>query len=817
VAQTIHLPDATVGLKVINYGHLDPFGSALGKILADTLDKPDLESLSTMLISIGQACGGFGCTLWQLRDGPEPTSSLPTLDNLSQLSDAGQLYVLTHGFANGYKSFCHDLPLERASGKAVRLESYEVTDSATDPAVDRESVFYRQAHPGSQLAKRIVFPDGTVGVMTLYRKEKGPLTDHARDLFYFLADQVPRLYQTVTARTSYRLVADLSNLIEMIEDPAPAPDEQAQGQVMLQLCEVISFELRCREVSLFLANQQTNPGSYKLIATTCPEMAVLTEYRANEPGLTPYALQINEPLFVLDVLDFPKQLRARSGWMPRVDIPAVVSQLLMVKSGEELPPVSAAVVPISIEGQVIGVLRCGLRPLPPYFFAEREVPLLRILASKIGSFWSRQIRLQEMRHKEGSWRSFVEQLNGLNRHTQEISAKSKGSSKTRVFQKEIYQEALRALRTSIEGADCLDVSLPDADRKTIGPEIVEGKYWDRSHAKTGLARPHVRLHLSDVAGNAWAHVFVTKKHCFYPDTTAPGIPYAGFIPEAKQALFVPILADRDCIGVISVRSSTRFADIESAQRMTELVAQEIALYHRLTNTLSQQARAYADMEHQLRTPIFQALKRTEWLIQQEMNTDINLLAAHGLLRKSRRVLSNMRLYEQLAAEQPLTVKKEEVTMDSIIILAIEVAKDNQLLCRARNVTFQVDKPSFENTRLTKVILDRPLLEQVLNNLLDNSGKYSDQNSVVTVVAHLDEESNLVLTVKDKGVKLTREDAEKMGTYGFRGKQARRRTTEGSGIGLYIVRQIMAAHRGNLHAEPTDPLGFNRVSVSFPQK
>src|SRR5580658_1242942 len=119
-----------------------------------------------MLLSIGEACGGMGCALWQLRNGPDHSNPLPTEADLRDLPPSAHLYVLAHGFAEAYPCYFHDLALHRASGMAVMAETgeYEVVDSKTDASVARDNVFYRKAQPGSQFARRVIFPDKTVGV-----------------------------------------------------------------------------------------------------------------------------------------------------------------------------------------------------------------------------------------------------------------------------------------------------------------------------------------------------------------------------------------------------------------------------------------------------------------------------------------------------------------------------------------------------------------------------------------------------------------------------------------------------------------------------
>jgi signal transduction histidine kinase len=101
--------------------------------------------------------------------------------------------------------------------------------------------------------------------------------------------------------------------------------------------------------------------------------------------------------------------------------------------------------------------------------------------------------------------------------------------------------------------------------------------------------------------------------------------------------------------------------------------------------------------------------------------------------------------------------------------------------------------------------------------LDNAGKYSQPGSDVTLSAHVNQDDKqFEITAKNLAmVTIERKDIPLFGERGFRSEMAKRRTAEGSGIGLFLVKMIMLAHQGNLRVDETDPLGFNRVTITIP--
>ena len=95
-----------------------------------------------------------------------------------------------------------------------------------------------------------------------------------------------------------------------------------------------------------------------------------------------------------------------------------------------------------------------------------------------------------------------------------------------------------------------------------------------------------------------------------------------------------------------------------------------------------------------------------------------------------------------------------------------------------------------------VSIDEDAISQALINLLDNAVKFSRDNKVVEV--NLSQAAGKVLlSVKDRGIGIARENFERIFDDFYRLKEARELTSEGAGLGLAIVRHIARAHGGRV--------------------
>jgi two-component system phosphate regulon sensor histidine kinase PhoR len=98
-----------------------------------------------------------------------------------------------------------------------------------------------------------------------------------------------------------------------------------------------------------------------------------------------------------------------------------------------------------------------------------------------------------------------------------------------------------------------------------------------------------------------------------------------------------------------------------------------------------------------------------------------------------------------------------------------------------------------------VIVNGPLFEQAIVNLVVNSIKYSDEDSNVLVEA---ERSNgeTVISVRDFGVGIDAEHLPRLFERFYRSDKARSRKLGGTGLGLAIVKHIVQVHEGNVTVE-----------------
>ena len=217
--------------------------------------------------------------------------------------------------------------------------------------------------------------------------------------------------------------------------------------------------------------------------------------------------------------------------------------------------------------------------------------------------------------------------------------------------------------------------------------------------------------------------------------------------------------------------------------------------------------------HQLRTPltavgwVFENLKAENLSESQQEIVKIGSSASANLLK---------------VVEDLLNVSKIEEgrfgynfqNFDLVTFLS-SLLSQAEIIAKQFNVTVYFD-PGQETA--INVYGDPTNLGMAISNLLDNAIKYNTANGQVTVsVRKIKDKPYVQVTVKDTGLGIPSEDIPKLFGKFFRSINALTKETTGSGLGLYITRNIIRRHGGEIRVEselnrgttfyftlPTDP-------------
>jgi two-component system phosphate regulon sensor histidine kinase PhoR len=224
----------------------------------------------------------------------------------------------------------------------------------------------------------------------------------------------------------------------------------------------------------------------------------------------------------------------------------------------------------------------------------------------------------------------------------------------------------------------------------------------------------------------------------------------------------------------------------------------VVLFHDITELkqLDQIRRDFvANVSHELRTPLsilrgyIEVLFDEPQTSREELTRILSIMERHS--KRLQRLVDDLLSLAQLESSQA-ELELGIVRMDELFNNLIRDWKEK--LAR-KNLKVIVDLPS----KPLMLRADGTRLEEVLHNLLDNAMKFSSDNGQICIRG-ASRGSNVVLSVADNGIGISKEHLPRIFERFYRADKARSRELGGTGLGLAIVKHIAQLHGGRVEAE-----------------
>ncbi len=237
---------------------------------------------------------------------------------------------------------------------------------------------------------------------------------------------------------------------------------------------------------------------------------------------------------------------------------------------------------------------------------------------------------------------------------------------------------------------------------------------------------------------------------------------------------------------------SRRVPARGSDELADLAASFNAMAARL-EALEQERQAFAAMvAHDLRSPLTAVRGRAQ-LLQRQAGDDPALQRGLAqIIRETDRVARLARDLSDvtLAATGRLELRPRAVDVVELVREALERLQGSG--------TTQPLQLTGERGPLW-VEADPERLAQVLDNLLGNAVKYSPPDQPITVGVHA-ADAMVRIAIRDRGPGIAPEDRAHLFERFYRSHRVRHEGTGGVGLGLYISREIVAAHGGRLEVE-----------------
>lgn len=216
----------------------------------------------------------------------------------------------------------------------------------------------------------------------------------------------------------------------------------------------------------------------------------------------------------------------------------------------------------------------------------------------------------------------------------------------------------------------------------------------------------------------------------------------------------------------------------------------------------------ADISHELRTPLSILRGEVEAVQDGIRKPEADTMnALHGEILHLERMVSD--LYELSMSDiGALNYKMVDVDVAGILRGTVEQFKQR---LDAQKMSIRLDLCGDDPC---SILADPDRLQQLFNNLLENSLRYTAAPGAIEVKLYRNAE-NIHITVEDSTPGVEPKQLPKLFDRLYRVEGSRNRSTGGAGLGLAICKNIVEAHQGNISAR-NSPLGGLLITIEIPQ-
>ena len=274
--------------------------------------------------------------------------------------------------------------------------------------------------------------------------------------------------------------------------------------------------------------------------------------------------------------------------------------------------------------------------------------------------------------------------------------------------------------------------------------------------------------------------------------------------ELDQQLLSPLHEIIFTARAINNGSINHIIDSDAPQGLDSITRAFQSMQYNLNNSIKQHENVekrkqilYAGIAHDLRTPLTSIIGYSEALNAGIANTPEKKRRYIQAISTQADVL--LHLVDQLSIYNKLSARKAtfplyKVNLESLIRSYLDIEGDS-LLTKHVHVKKNLKSNIY-------VMANTDEFQRILTNFFTNSIKYRklpESNVVISLCRNPDDEEEAILSYHDDGPGVEESKLEKIFEPFYRTSEARTKTSNGSGLGLAVVAEIVSIHKGRIQA------------------
>ena len=273
--------------------------------------------------------------------------------------------------------------------------------------------------------------------------------------------------------------------------------------------------------------------------------------------------------------------------------------------------------------------------------------------------------------------------------------------------------------------------------------------------------------------------------------------------------FLPIEEIRRTAETIGAGSdlSARISTERTQGEIRQLAETFNEMFERLETSFEHERQFTSDASHELRTPVAVITSQAEYALLPDATTEEQREGLEVILEQAGKMSALISQLLLLARADNGTQQLSMAPTD-LSLLAEEAAEQ----CRGSALQRQI-RLELEIQPDVIVEGDPESLSRALRNLLENAIQYGRTGGFVKLKLGM-EENSAVCSVQDDGIGISAEDLPRIWQRFYRADPSRNPSGSNTGLGLALVKWIVEAHHGSIHAESAPGQG-SRFTFRLP--
>ena len=198
--------------------------------------------------------------------------------------------------------------------------------------------------------------------------------------------------------------------------------------------------------------------------------------------------------------------------------------------------------------------------------------------------------------------------------------------------------------------------------------------------------------------------------------------------------------------------------------------------------------------HELRTPLTALRGYVALLVESAMpkldEEENDYLQKVSLSANQLHILIENLLNVSRIERGDLNINKQEHDLEELIVTSVAQFED---AAKESNIELTYVKNTY---KMPNLMYDEVLIQEVLSNLIDNALNYTNSGGRISIVLEKAEES-LIVHIKDTGIGIAESSVPHLFKKFYRASKVLREGRKGTGLGLYISKQIINMHGGRI--------------------